>query len=311
MESLAVLRKRYRGGGVNWLKLPWGHHSVDGKVLARAQQRSTLTVEPAISARMADQERPDRGTQGYNDMTSHERDRGVRKDLFRGLMHLPLVDQRFWLAQALLGVALLVHLGADLAQDQGIIPTPGFVWILLLFVPIVYAGSTFGLTGSVAVALEGIVFSIPQELLLPHTTTQVWGAWSILAMVLLTAILLGDRFDKERERHAVQLAAEHLETEQRFQVAFVNNVAGMTITDLSRRILAVNSSFCKILGRKSEEILGLTTDVFTFPEDRDIADNWTVRMLAREESEVIYTKRFLHNDGHIVWVEVSSVVSHF
>ncbi len=39
--------------------------------------------------------------------------------------------------------------------------------------------------------------------------------------------------------------------------------------------------------------------------DRDIANNWTVRMLAGEQSEVFYTKRFLHKDGHVVWVEVS------
>ena len=238
-------------------------------------------------------------------MSNHERDRGVRKALSMDLMHLPLKDRRFWLAQSLLGAALLVHLGADLVQDQGIIPTPGFVSILLLFVPIVYAGSTFGLTGSVAVALEGIVFSIPQELLLPHSATQLWGAWSVLAMVFAVAILLGERFDKERERHALQLAIEHLETEQRFQLAFANNVAGMTITDVNRHILAVNDSFCKILGRISEEILGLTTDAFTIPEDRGIADDWTLRMLAGDESRVVYAKRFLHKDGRIVWAEVS------
>lgn len=249
--------------------------------------------------------RPDRGTQGNSDMSNHERNRALRKDLFMDLMHPPFADRRFWLAQSLLAVAILVHLGADLAQDHGIIPTPGFVSILLLFVPIVYVGSTFGLAGSVAVALEGIVISIPQELLLPHNATQLWGASSILAIVLAVAILLGERFDKERERHAAQLVAEHLKTEQHFQLAFANNVAGMTITDLNRRLLAVNNSYCKMLGRNSEEILGLDTDAFTLPEDRDIANNWTVRMLAGEQSEVIYTKRFLHKDGHVLWVEVS------
>lgn len=59
--------------------------------------------------------RPDRGTQGNDDMTSHERDRRVRKDLFMDLIHPPFADQRFWLAQVLLAVAILVHLGADLA----------------------------------------------------------------------------------------------------------------------------------------------------------------------------------------------------
>ena len=235
----------------------------------------------------------------------NERDQVVNSHLFMDLMHPPISDRRFWLAQALIAAALLVHLGADLARDHGITAAPGFVWILLLFVPVVYAGSTFGFIGSVSVALEGFVLSIPQELLLAHSETQLWGAWSILAMVVAVAILLGVYFDKERERHALDLAAEHLETKKRFQLAFENNVAGMTITDLSRRILAVNRSFCMMLGRSSEEILGLDTDAFTYPRDRDIANDWTMRMLAGEQSEVIYAKRFIHKDGHVVWVEVS------
>ena len=238
-------------------------------------------------------------------MSNHERDRGVRKYLFIGLIHPRFADRRFWLAQALLAVALLVHLGADLAQDQGIILAPGFVWILLLFVPIVYAGSTFGLTGSVAVALEGIVFSIPQELLLPHSATQLWGAWSILTVMLAVAILLGERFDKERKRHGAQLAAEHLKTEQLFHLAFANNIAGMLISDFDGRALAVNSSFSKMIGRKSEEILSLGSEEFTFPEDRGIGMTVSAQMLGVGRSQTIYTKRYQHKDGRIVWAEVS------
>ena len=129
-------------------------------------------------------------------MRNYERDQVVNSHLLMDLMHPPLSDRRFWLAQALIAAALLVRLGADLARDHGITAASGFVWILLLFVPIVYAGSTFGFIGSVSVAREGLVLSIPQELPLAHSETQLWGAWSILAMVVAVAILLGVYFDK-------------------------------------------------------------------------------------------------------------------
>lgn len=238
-------------------------------------------------------------------MINSESGHQTGKNLLTSLLHPPIKDRRFWTTQSLVVGALLVHFGAGLASSLGRIPIPGFVWIVFLFVPIVYAGSAFGLAGSLAVVLEGIVFSIPQELLLPHGRTQLWGVWSILAILLVAAILLGERFDKEIERRQLEIAAELVKTEQRFQLAFANNIAGMLISDLDGHALAVNSSFCKMLGRESEEILSLGSEEFTFPEDQGLGEKVSAQMLRGEKSQTIYTKRYRHKDGRIVWAEVS------
>jgi PAS domain-containing protein len=48
-------------------------------------------------------------------------------------------------------------------------------------------------------------------------------------------------------------AAEALaSSEQRFRLAFENNVAGMILVDLEDKVLAVNDSFCQMVGRNRE-----------------------------------------------------------
>ncbi len=132
----------------------------------------------------------------------------VGREMVANLARPPLSDRRFWVAQTMVAAVFLVHLGADLAEDRAIIPIPDFIWILLLFVPVVYAGMTFGLVGSLGTALVGIVVLAPSEILLRHTGTELWGAWSTFAVVVITAVLLGYRFETERSLGRQLLTAE-------------------------------------------------------------------------------------------------------
>ena len=381
---------------------------------------------------------------GIHEMSGHEDD-GIYNRLITNLLHPPIGDRHFWNINMMVVLAFSIHFGADLYQDHGGIPIPGFVSILLLFIPLVYAGTTFGLVGSLAVTLEAILVCAPTELFLRHTTTELWGAWSILATVLFSAVLLGIRFEQDEALHKAQLTAERMQTagyyeghplfgehllaklpdgvtlvddqgviryanepletltgyspaelvgkpvdaliavgqndisdgerfrftdsprgratdpeskysltrkaggelpvtislapyayqdspwfiamihddshrraaeearieaEKRFELAFANNVAGMLITDLDRKGLVVNQSFCKMIGRDTEEILGKDTEAFTFPDDRGVADSLSAQMLAGGEPQAVYTKRYMHRDGHVVWAEVSKSLAH-
>ncbi|MHB1800724.1 MAG: putative bifunctional diguanylate cyclase/phosphodiesterase [Actinomycetes bacterium] len=359
--------------------------------------------------------------------------------------HPPLDDRRFWLAQALVVGAVVVPLAGALAHDQGVLPTPGFVWVLAMFVPLVYAGTIFGLIGSLGVTLEGAALLLPEELLMPQTAMQLWGVWSILAVALVTAVLLGHRYEQERvlraellvvahqqaatydeghplfgeqllallpvgvglvDQHGVlsyvnarletlagyppgELAgqlidllvpgrlrdahaahreqhAEHrgrspedpvtvdghvdinlvrrdgselpvdvalapcrvddepwvvvtvrddtvrraaqdarTETERRFQLVFDSNVAGMLVVDRDDRALAVNDSFCQMLGRPRREILGQTSLAVAVPDDAQAYEEVSTRMLAGELSHVAYTRAYRHSDGRVIWGEVS------
>ncbi len=95
-----------------------------------------------------------------------------------------------------------------------------------------------------------------------------------------------------------------------FDLAFANSVIGMAITDLNRGIVAINDSFCKMLGRDREEFLGHSMAQVTLPEDQNISDDLTALLLTGEKSQIVYTKRYYHKDGHIVWAEVSKSLAH-
>ena len=389
---------------------------------------------------------------------AHIAARRSARDLPANLLHPPFSDRRFQVNMAMVGAVLLVHLGADIAQDRGVFLVPGFVWTLLLLVPVVYGGTVFGLVGSLPAAICAFVVLVPEELLTHHSPTELWGQWSILAIVLVVAILTGDRFDSERdlrerlvlaerervvsylgdqplsfrhlfealpdgvvlsdadgvicyangrfealsgycaddllgrsvevlvpsrlaERHlgergsfaasprhrphgvrsdlvlarrdgtevpvdialaplamaggsfvvalcrddSARVAAEHArheaerhaetleaasakalaESEQRFRLAFENNMVGMVFVDYNGTILVVNDAFCHLIGREREEIVGGGSRAFAHPEDYGVGEEMHRRLVSGEIAQATYEKRYLHSDSSVVFVEVS------
>ncbi|MGD0256188.1 MAG: EAL domain-containing protein [Acidimicrobiales bacterium] len=106
---------------------------------------------------------------------------------------------------------------------------------------------------------------------------------------------------------AAELAAAEVlaKSEQRFRLAFENNMAGMIFVDFEDRILAVNDSFCQMIGRNRNEIIGKDSASFTHSEDRGITKEAHHRLTSGEADQVSYTKRYLHKDGRVIDVEVS------
>ena len=235
--------------------------------------------------------------------------RPPRKGFVANLLHLPLLDRRFWFAQAMVALVLVVHLGADVAQDNGVLPVPHFIWTLALLVPVIYAGTAFGLGGSLGTALSATIVLVPEELLTRHTTTELWAGWGVLVMVLVVALLTGRGFEGQQlvARAQAKLAdAEVLaRSEERFRLAFENNMVGMVLVDGSDRIQMANDSFCRMIGREKREIVGKSSAWFTHPGDKGLTSEMHQRLTAGEVAQVNYSKRYVHNDGRVICVEVS------
>jgi len=106
---------------------------------------------------------------------------------------------------------------------------------------------------------------------------------------------------------AVELAAAEAiaSSEQRFRLAFENNMAGIIFVDLDDRVLAANDSFCEMIGCRPDEVIGTGVTSFTHPEDRAITEETHRRLISGEAAQVSYLKRYVHKDGRVVHVEVS------
>jgi diguanylate cyclase (GGDEF)-like protein/PAS domain S-box-containing protein len=220
----------------------------------------------------------------------------------------------------------LAQFGADLAQDHGVIPFPDFVLILLLFIPIVYAGHVFGLVGSLGAVLTGIVLFVPRELFTQHNATHLWGEFGILVTMFIIAVQVGNQFDVDRrqreqlllnerakvesELHATLLEVsaqkDLARSEEHFHNAFENNNSGMAVADLSGRLVDVNRSLCEMLGYARDELLGRHPNEFTHPEDRLITSEMLRRLASGEVEHVDYVLRYVHKDGRVLFGEVST-----
>ena len=107
--------------------------------------------------------------------------------------------------------------------------------------------------------------------------------------------------DISERKHSEQALAE---ATQRFVNAFENTPIGMSVVDTDGHYLEVNPSLCRISGYSREQLLELDIRSFTHPEDR-AADEENLRsQLAGEDPRGWFEKRYIHADGHEVWVRV-------
>ena len=95
------------------------------------------------------------------------------------------------------------------------------------------------------------------------------------------------------------------ESEQRFRGAFEFAAIGMALVAPDGRWLRVNRSLCGIVGYTAEELLATDFQSITHPQDLDTDVGQMRQMLDGALSHYDMEKRYIHKDGHIVWVLLS------
>jgi len=116
----------------------------------------------------------------------------------------------------------------------------------------------------------------------------------------VAGIIVNGRDITEQSKYVKQLQA----LEERFRLAFEDNMAPMIFTDLDDRVFAANDAFCTMIGYPREEVLGKDSTPFTFHEDIGITEASHRRILGGEEGQSRYVKRYVRKDGRLIFVEV-------
>jgi len=99
--------------------------------------------------------------------------------------------------------------------------------------------------------------------------------------------------------------AEVIEGEQRFRVTFEQAAVGIAHVSLEGRFLRINRKFCDIVGYSEEEMLPLTFQDITHPDDL-FADLEYVRQVLNGKIETYsLDKRYYRKDGSTVWVNLT------
>jgi len=95
------------------------------------------------------------------------------------------------------------------------------------------------------------------------------------------------------------------ESEERFRGAFESAAIGIALVAPDGRWLKVNRSLCAIVGYSEEELLSKTFQDITYREDLRIDLEYVHKMLVGEISYYQMEKRYIHKQGHIVWIFLS------
>jgi len=104
----------------------------------------------------------------------------------------------------------------------------------------------------------------------------------------------------ERQRTYAQLQ----ESEARFQATFEQAAVGISIISLQGHWLRVNRKLCAILGYSEDELMTLTFQDITYPDDLEADLHNVKRTLAGEIAGYAMEKRYIRKDGRVIWINL-------
>jgi two-component system, sensor histidine kinase and response regulator len=108
------------------------------------------------------------------------------------------------------------------------------------------------------------------------------------------------------EQHAITSALR--ESEERFRSSFDHAPIGMTLVALDGRYLEVNRALCELVGYTEQEMLGKSGQDIVHSDD--LADDIELRrrLSAGDIDTYQLEQRYIHKDGHVVWILLTGSV---
>jgi PAS domain S-box-containing protein len=143
----------------------------------------------------------------------------------------------------------------------------------------------------------------------PHADRSAagWVAGSIGCATLLLAGLVLSLQSVSRRANAIAhtRTAELAASEERFRQSFEFAGIGMALVATDGRLLRVNSSFCEIVGYPEARLLQKTFAEITHPDDLAADLTMLAELTDGKRRSYQLEKRYLHRDGHSVWVRLT------
>ncbi|HPA46086.1 MAG TPA: PAS domain S-box protein [bacterium] len=132
--------------------------------------------------------------------------------------------------------------------------------------------------------------------------SKIWAP--VMVIFPIGTVLLGMFLQDQIEgRHALIALKE---SENLFRSAFEESVAGMCFISLEGRYLKVNRSLCTMLGYSEEELLGRHFAEISHPDDVAVSREGARGLRENRFESFRLEKRYLHKNGQVVWVTLST-----
>jgi PAS domain S-box-containing protein len=114
---------------------------------------------------------------------------------------------------------------------------------------------------------------------------------------------LADELTRDNSFHKRTEAALR-DSERVFKALVENAKVGVARNSLDGAFLYVNPGFCEIVGYDAEELMQMSWQQITHPEDLEMDTSNARRVVAGEASSYSVEKRYLRKDGDSVWVRL-------
>ena len=117
----------------------------------------------------------------------------------------------------------------------------------------------------------------------------------------LYTVILRDITERKRAQKTLS------ESEARFRSIYEQAAVGIEQVSLDNRLLMVNAALCRMLGYEESELLGKKISEITNPSDYASELKLFATQIGQNQSYEV-EKRYLHRDGSLVWVLVTSSI---
>jgi PAS domain S-box-containing protein len=109
------------------------------------------------------------------------------------------------------------------------------------------------------------------------------------------------------------IAQKHSETElfcseNRFRATFEQAAVGIAHLDIEGHWLQVNQKLCSIVGYTREELMRLSFQDITYPEDLEASLELVQKMIDGKLKTYTLEKRYIRKDGSLVWINLTESI---
>jgi PAS domain S-box-containing protein len=122
------------------------------------------------------------------------------------------------------------------------------------------------------------------------------------ASVIVLFFLL---WNQQLGRKVSERTSQLTESEARFRATFAQAAVGIAHVSMAGKFMRVNRKFCDIVGYSEKEMLELTFQDITHPDDLDTDLEYVRRVLNGERESYSLEKRYFKKDGSVVWINLT------
>jgi PAS domain S-box-containing protein len=130
-------------------------------------------------------------------------------------------------------------------------------------------------------------------------------AWGTGALVVILIVAFGQTLYIRQRRRTERVLREN---EERFRAIFQQAGVGVAQIDLDGKVQIANDRYCQVVGHSRHDLVGMETKEITHRQDLNQEVTILPRLLAGEVESFSTEKRYIQNDGTVVWATLCRTV---